>query len=64
VGVGVGVKNSQTYSNDIATPEQSGDGLGVKNGVRVGVTVGVKLKPGVRVAVGVGVWVIGTQSPS
>ena len=52
------------YSNEIATPEQSGDGLGVKNGVRVGVTVGVELRPGVGVAVGVGVCVIGIQSPS
>jgi hypothetical protein len=63
-GVGVGVKLVQIYSNEIATPEQSGVGLGVKNGVNVGVTVGVCDNPGVGVAVGVGVWVIGIQSPS
>ena len=39
VGVGVGVKYSQTYSKEILTPPQSVVGVGVKNGVKVGVGV-------------------------
>jgi hypothetical protein len=59
VGVGVRVIFSQIYSKEILTPSQFVDGLGVKNGVNVGVCVGVTVNPvvGVGVKVWKGVWV-------
>jgi len=53
VGVGVGVRNSQTYSKLIVI--QSGVTLGVcvKNGVRVFVGVTVGVNPDVTLGVGV-----------
>jgi hypothetical protein len=52
--VGVGVKNSQTYSKLILIQSEVWLGVWVKNGVNVFVGVTLGLKPGVRV--GVCVW--------